>query len=235
MDQMNPNAGPVGPVAGMPVLVKTQTPDSVASNVTSVANSKRTEGSAAAARVQAREAAGTVEWKQGTDGEWVGLPKKVGDRGEPVRPVTTTVPGKRQVQAGRALDIIDQAEKLIDSSTGSYAGAGIDQAGRMVGISTPGAQAGAKLKALEGALMMAQPRMEGPQSDKDTALYRQMAGQIGDPTAPAAQKKAALVEIKGLHQKYADPGRSAAAPMVGGGLSAQEQAELDALRKRFGK
>lgn len=51
--------------------------------------------------------------------------------------------------------------------------------------------------------MMAQPRMEGPQSDKDVALYKQMAGQIGDATVPAEQKKAALEVVKKLHQRYA--------------------------------
>ena len=52
---------------------------------------------------------------------------------------------------------------------------------------------------------MAMPRMEGPQSDKDTALYRQMAGQIGDSTVPTSTRKAALGTIKNLHQKYAGP------------------------------
>jgi hypothetical protein len=60
--------------------------------------------------------------------------------------------------------------------------------------------------------MMAQPRMEGPQSDKDVALYRQMSGQIGDPTVPGAIKQAALETIRGLHEKYAgmQPGESPA-------------------------
>jgi hypothetical protein len=71
------------------------------------------------------------------------------------------------------------------------------------GHATKGAQAAAQLKALEGAIMMAQPRMEGPQSDKDVALYRQMAGAIGDSTIPIETRRAALQTVYQLHQKYA--------------------------------
>ena len=47
--------------------------------------------------------------------------------------------------------------------------------------------------------MMNQPTT-GPQSDKDTMLYRQMAGAIGDPTVPASVKKAALATVREIHQ-----------------------------------
>lgn len=153
-----------------------------------------------------REAIGKVDWKQDTDGNWIALPKDV-KTNQPVTPVTTTAPGKRQVQAKNALGIINEAEGLIDKATNSYLGAGVDQGARIFGKSTPGADASAQLKALEGALMMAQPRMEGPQSDKDVALYRQMAAQIGDPTVPASQKKAALATVKKLHERYAGQGQ----------------------------
>lgn len=110
---------------------------------------------------------------------------------------------KRENAAKRTLPILDEADKLIDQSTGSYIGAGVDQAARAVGMTTGGAEATAKLKVLEGNLMLSQPRMEGPQSDKDTMLYRQMAGQIGDPTVPREIKKAALQTIRQIQEKYA--------------------------------
>ena len=69
--------------------------------------------------------------------------------------------------------------------------------------------------------MMSQPRMEGPQSDKDVALYRQMAGQIGDSTIPIETRRAALNGIRQLHEKYT--GGTFVAPestMSGGGWSA---------------
>jgi len=143
-----------------------------------------------------------VEWKQGVNGEWIALPKEVSGNG-PVTPIMTTVPGKRESQAAGSLGIIGEAEKLIDKATGSYLGAAVDTGARAFGLSPASAQAAAQLRALEGALMMAQPRMEGPQSDKDVALYKQMAGQIGDATVPAGQKKAALEVVKKLHQRYA--------------------------------
>lgn len=162
-----------------------------------------------------QNAVGKVEWKQGVDGEWVALPKELSGHG-PVSPVTTTMPGKRESQSRNALGIIDEAGQLIDKATGSYLGAGVDAVARTFGASPQSAQAAAQLRALEGALMMAQPRMEGPQSDKDVALYRQMAGQIGDSTVPAANKKAALDVVKRLHSRYAGSGQP---PQGSGGAS----------------
>jgi len=117
-------------------------------------------------------------------------------------PVAQKADAKRTQQATQALKVIEQAETLIDDATGSYAGAAVDMGARVFGKSTGGANATAKLQALEGALMMAQPRMEGPQSNLDVQLYRQMAARIGDPTVPREQKKAALEEIKTLHERY---------------------------------
>jgi hypothetical protein len=84
----------------------------------------------------------------------------------------------------RALDIINEAEKLINGATGSYIGNAVDKGAQAFGLPRQAPKNIARLKALEGSLMMAQPRMEGPQSDKDVALYRQMSGQIGDPNVP---------------------------------------------------
>ena len=47
------------------------------------------------------------------------------------------------------------------------------------------------------------PKMSGPQSDKDVAMYRQMAGAIGDPTIPADQKLAAMQTIREIQNRYA--------------------------------
>ncbi|WP_208280580.1 hypothetical protein [Massilia oculi] len=116
------------------------------------------------------------------------------------------VPGENEAKkaaAGRNLiPLIDQAEKLVDGATGSYGGAGIDQIARVFGVATDGAETTAQLRVLEGNLMMAQPRMEGPQSNMDVALYRQMAAQIGDPTVPNSTKKAALKTVRRLYEKY---------------------------------
>ena len=141
-------------------------------------------------------------------------------------PVAQKADAKRTQQAVQALRVIEQAAPIIDEATNSYAGAAVDQGARVFGKSTSGANAIAKLQALEGALMMAQPRMEGPQSNFDVQLYRQMAAKIGDPTVPREQKKAALEEIKTLHERYGstggatgDFGGEAPAPKSSGGWS----------------
>jgi hypothetical protein len=53
--------------------------------------------------------------------------------------------------------------------------------------------------------------MEGPQSDKDTALYRQMAGNVADASMPVAQRLASLDTLEKLQQKYL-PGGSQYTP-----------------------
>ncbi|WP_339556979.1 hypothetical protein [Comamonas sp. MYb396] len=98
--------------------------------------------------------------------------------------------------------ILDQARPLLDTATGSYAGAAADQVARAFGVSTEGAQSAAQLKALQGALVSKMPKMSGPQSDKDVLLYREMAGQIGDPTIPADQRRAAMKTVEDLNHKY---------------------------------
>lgn len=105
--------------------------------------------------------------------------------------------------ATEALRLIDQAEQVIGAATGSSLGNAIDRGAQAVGISTKGAQAAAQLKAIEGMLVAKMPKMSGPQSDKDVLLYRQMAGQIGDPTIPAETKRAALKSIREIQQRYA--------------------------------
>jgi anti-sigma28 factor (negative regulator of flagellin synthesis) len=134
------------------------------------------------------------------DGQWVTPP--TGMRPGETRPATMPTAVK---EANEALALIRQAEEIIPRSTGSYAGAAVDQAGRLFGVSTGGDKAAAQLKALEGALVSKMPKMSGPQSDKDVLLYKQMAGEIGDPTIPNDRKMAALEVIKEIHQRNAGP------------------------------
>lgn len=114
----------------------------------------------------------------------------------------------RAVKAEGINDILDIAEPLIDEATGSGTGAGRDKLAAFFGVSTTGAQAIAQLLPLQAAIMLQQPRMEGPQSDRDVQLYREAAGQLGDPTVPRETKKAAIRTIRTLQDKYA--GKSSA-------------------------
>ncbi len=126
--------------------------------------------------------------------------KKIGDIAGETEAISTI---KKPQQARETLSMLDEADKLIDQSTGSMVGAGRDVLAGAVGISTEGAKASAKLKVLQAGLMTNMPRMEGPQSDRDVQLYREAAGQIGDPMTPNENKKAALQVIRTLQQRYA--------------------------------
>lgn len=132
-----------------------------------------------------------------------GEAKPVTVSGKPVAAKKASEQQQKVNDATDALALLDQAETLIPKSTSSYAGVAVDEAARLVGKSTQGAQAAAQLKALEGALISKMPKMSGPQSDKDVLLYKQMAGQIGDPTIPAETKKAAIKTIREINMRHA--------------------------------
>lgn len=126
---------------------------------------------------------------------------------------TIDIPGgnKKQNEAQRvsvkdatdALYIIDEAQKLLPKATGSPVGAGLDVALTTFGYTTDGYSTTNKLKTLEALLISKMPKMSGPQSDKDVALYRQMAGNIGDPMTPVKARQDALETLKTIQQKYA--------------------------------
>ena len=109
----------------------------------------------------------------------------------------------RAMEANQALQAIDQAEKVLPKATSSGIGNMLDQAAGFVGYSTPGAQNAAKLKAIEGELVSKMPKMSGPQSDKDVALYKQMAGVVGDANVPLKTRQEALQTVKEIQQRYA--------------------------------
>lgn len=111
---------------------------------------------------------------------------------------------KKGINAMNVLETIDLADPLVDVATGSATGAAADKVASFFGSSLDGDQAIAQLKILQANLMTNMPRMEGPQSDRDVQLYREAAGEIGEPMVPRARKKAALQMIRALQQKYAE-------------------------------
>ncbi|MCU0501537.1 MAG: hypothetical protein MUC51_07180, partial [Anaerolineae bacterium] len=141
------------------------------------------------------------------------------------QPIGTKKDTKLVDGSQRALTVLDMAEGIIKTGdpTGSLAGNLYDMAAGAFGVSTSGAKSVAGLQALEGALMMAQPRMEGPQSDKDTALYKQMAGKIGDPNVPNGTKLAAVKVIRDMHKKYS---ANAGAPTSSGATGEWSAVEI---------
>jgi hypothetical protein len=86
--------------------------------------------------------------------------------------------------------------------TQSFGGSIIDAVGGFVGKTPQGAAQADRLKVIGGAMVLAMPRMEGPQSDTDTKLYREMAGKVGDDTVSIERRLAALDEVEKIYSKY---------------------------------
>lgn len=84
---------------------------------------------------------------------------------------------------------------LIEKSTGSGAGALRDKGAAFIGIATEGAVAIGALQPIYDMVLKMVPRFEGPQSNADTIIYNQAAGNLANPNTPKAVKKAAATTI----------------------------------------
>jgi hypothetical protein len=165
------------------------------------------------------------------DGQWVMPPANM----QPGQSVPA-IPTAGVKDANEALALIDQAKKLIPNATGSYLGTAADAGARAFGISTKGDMATGQLQAIEGALVAKMPKMSGPQSDKDVALYRQMAGVIGDPTIPTERKLAALATVEEIQRRYAGtPAPRMPAPgSMGSGTYGAAPPDITNLLNKYG-
>jgi hypothetical protein len=113
---------------------------------------------------------------------------------------------KRGFNMAGAPDIVNDARNILTGKvkpTSSGLGTIADVAGSTVGYAPIGAAQADQLRAIGGQLVAKMPRMEGPQSDRDVALYTQMAGQIGDSTIPVSRRIEALKTVEGIVSKYA--------------------------------
>jgi len=103
--------------------------------------------------------------------------------------------GKDLTLAISELERVTKDGGLIDQSTGSGAGRAIDIGAGIIGKATPGAIAIAKLKPIADIALKMVPRFEGPQSNKDTASYKEAAGQLADASLPNEIRKEAGREV----------------------------------------
>ncbi|HFX6314411.1 TPA: hypothetical protein ACIFC2_003585 [Acinetobacter baumannii] len=117
---------------------------------------------------------------------------------------TAASQNEEKQRISRVNAVLDEIQGILPQATASYAGRGIDLLARGVGLATPGDVATGKLGTLGGQLVALMPKMSGPQSDKDVAMYKQMAGQLDDPTIPLQVRQAALETIRSLNNKYAE-------------------------------
>jgi hypothetical protein len=104
--------------------------------------------------------------------------------------------------ATAVLGLLTGVDALIDKAHGSGAGNIYGGLQNFVGADSSANRADAQLKVIEGALISKMPKMSGPQSDKDVLLYRQMAGEIGNPNISAQAKKDAAEIVRGIQKAY---------------------------------
>lgn len=166
----------------------------------------------------------------------IGVSGKVGDE----RKLTM----KREFNMQGIGATIQKAEDLLTGKngrplpTGSGVGSAVDAVGGFFGMSPDGSIEAQQLKAVGGALTAKMPRMEGPQSDKDTALYREMAAMIGDASVPVQRRRNALDTVKELWAKYENLNADAFAnpPAKGGpGLPSADAIDAELARRRAAK
>lgn len=136
--------------------------------------------------------------------------------------------------AGSVLGLVSAAEPLLQGATGSTVGALRDSALSVIGKDTDASMLAAKLKVIGGQLVSKMPKMSGPQSDKDVQLYREMAGQIGDPSVTSGNKAAALQTIKALNEKYLSQNQSSMPAAAARAVQGAAPANIDDLLKKYG-
>jgi hypothetical protein len=164
-------------------------------NARALENQKLLYGSDVVANTVTDSAGNVTQFNR--KGEIIGKPGAVGKPS-----ATFEKTAALQKQMGKDLTLaISELERvtkdggLIDQSTGSGAGRAIDIGAGIIGKATPGAIAIAKLKPIADIALKMVPRFEGPQSDKDTASYKEAAGQLADASLPNEIRKEAGREV----------------------------------------
>jgi hypothetical protein len=114
----------------------------------------------------------------------------------------------KQGFADSTYPLLQAVREEISKSTGSTIGASVDDLGRIIGASTKGAEAIAKLNILAGPIKMNIPRFEGAQSDRDVQEYARQAGDFANPKLTVRERLAALDAMETLLRKYDKAGNN---------------------------
>jgi hypothetical protein len=111
----------------------------------------------------------------------------------------------KQQQAVREIDTaiakiseVAQPGNLIDMSTNSIIGNVLDEVVAQASggfITLPGDVAAAQMEVIAHLARMAVPRFEGPQGEKDAAIYERASGQLSSPTTSNTTKRAAAQTV----------------------------------------
>jgi hypothetical protein len=132
----------------------------------------------------------------------------------------------------------DNISKLIQDSTGSFAGAGTDLAGRVIGVSTKGAQSIAQLKTFESKLTqdILGGKLGAGISNTDREFIVAAIGQIADSTLPVETRQAAWNSVKermrvaGMVEAPKAPANNVNVPGVGSQVNTPGGAAAPAAR-----
>ena len=117
-------------------------------------------------------------------------------------PAISQVDTKSQ-QGNTVLDVAKRAELVLPKASSGIISNLFTMATDAAGIPTDKSAADAQLRVLGGQLTLAQPRMEGPQSNADSILYQQMAAEVANPNRPYQTRMKALNTVIELNEKYA--------------------------------
>ena len=129
--------------------------------------------------------------------------------------------------ATTVIGLLNGIEEVIDRGHGGFfenVYGGMEAA---VGKRNEANIADSELAVVAGALTSQMPKMSGPQSDKDVALYKEMAGDIGNANKSREAKKAAVETIRGIQEAYIN-GFSAKGYLPKRGWPLEEAADIPA-------
>ena len=174
------------------------------------------------------------------DGRAVPISSPTGQAITKTNPAIKTSIAEEQQRTQKVSVTLDAIGNLLDDATGSGIGRLVDGTARVFGVATKGDVATAKLGTLGGQLVALMPKMSGPQSDKDVEMYKQMAGKLDDPSIPVEIRKAALVTIRELNNKYSELNEARGVPYANtqggstqGGLSGAQSQGLQSLISKY--
>jgi hypothetical protein len=123
----------------------------------------------------------------------------------PTAPRGTGTGGGQQNNPGATMtDLVGEALTILDKdrAPGSYPGAFATRVLSGLGVATEGSEDQSRLASIAARITLNVPRLKGPDSDKDRALYQDAGGKLADPTVPIAERRAAAQLIQSIDQKY---------------------------------
>lgn len=129
-----------------------------------------------------------------------------GPNGTPLRPPLNDAEKKAQqkiADAKEAVAVTADIRAALGTATSGFAQNLFNQGAGAIGVPTQGAMSDAKLNVLSSKLVALVPRFEGPQSDADTKMYKQAAGDLANPLLPREVRMSALDTVEALHRKAA--------------------------------